>query len=62
MANHETNERMEAMDSNTETTNNYSTYSREDLESALARSAERIGALEDEARRLRFEQKRLKIA
>lgn len=57
MANHETNERMEAMDSNTETTSNdYSTFSREDLESALARSAERIGALEDEARRLRFEQ------
>lgn len=48
------------MDSNTETTattsNPYATNTREELESALTRATERIGTLEDEARRLRFEQ------
>lgn len=45
------------MDSNTETTTStYATNTREELESALTRATERIATLEDEARRLRFEQ------
>ena len=40
----------------TTTSNPYATNTREELESALARATERIGTLEDEARKLRFDQ------
>jgi hypothetical protein len=58
MATIETNKEdaMETETETTETATGYALHSRSELEAALTRATERIGTLEDEARKLRFDQ------